>query len=167
MKEIENKEEKIRKKIILADIKENAWKRRGFKSSHEECVESIEKLKKNEEREKVKDRIKKMEEMQKNAEEREIERRRKFMVDWKENEDRKRKAETIQKGWKDLMDCVAKWEEIDEEEMNEENIDKWFSDSWTEEGVAEAGKVVEEILTEAIAFIELREIHDRTVQANN
>ena len=38
-REMQSKEEAMSKRLILAEIKENAWKRRGEKSSHEEHSE--------------------------------------------------------------------------------------------------------------------------------
>ena len=72
---MENKEEKIKRKIMLADIKENAWKRRGARSSHEEYAKRLAVETKKAERGKVRDRIHKLEEFKKTAEEKEVERR--------------------------------------------------------------------------------------------
>ena len=79
------------------------------------------------------------------------------MEDWKKKADRKKEQEIIQKGWKDLMESVEKWEELQEGELDfdSEDLDDWFNEEWTEEGFQEAGKVLETILTEVIAFIEL------------
>ena len=87
------------------------------------------------------------------------------MEDRKKKADRKKEQEIIQKGWKDLMESVEKWEELQEGELDfdSENLDDWFNEEWTEEGFQEAGKVLETILTEVIAFIEL----SGTVQTNN
>ena len=47
-RELQNEEEAMRKRLILAEIKENAWKRRGEKSSHEEHSDRLEKERKEE-----------------------------------------------------------------------------------------------------------------------
>jgi hypothetical protein len=168
IQEMETKEKKMKRKLILADIKENAWKIRGKKSSHEEYADRLEKETKKVERGKVRDRIQNLENMKRIKEEKEIERRKSFMVNWKEEEKRKRKEKTIQEGWKNLMESVANWEEIDETELeySEENLCAWFSENWTQEGVAEAGNIIEEILSEVIAFAELKEKLSGTVQTN-
>ena len=57
-KEMESEEEAMRKRLVLAEIKENAWKRRGKQSSHEEHSERLEKEEQIMKREKVKERIK-------------------------------------------------------------------------------------------------------------
>ena len=44
-KELETKEKMVQRKLILAEIKENSWKRRCDKSSHEEYTERAEKEK--------------------------------------------------------------------------------------------------------------------------
>ena len=43
VKELESKENVVQRKLILAEIKENCWKRRGEKSNHEEYTEKVEK----------------------------------------------------------------------------------------------------------------------------
>ena len=97
--EMANKEEMFRKRILLAEIRENNWKRRGSRSSHEEHSERLEKVekekKKKEKREKVRDRLKMLEEMKKPAEEKENEKRKAFMENWKEKEKRKKKQEIV------------------------------------------------------------------------
>ena len=77
MKEMDSKEEIFKRRIMLAEIKENVWKRRGAKSIHEEHSDRLENEKKTVE---VRERIEKLEEMKKTAEENEIERRKEFMV---------------------------------------------------------------------------------------
>ena len=146
---------------MLADINENAWKRRGTMSSHEEHTNRMEIEAKKVERGKVKDRIKKLEDLMKSAEEKKAERRKDFMVSWKEKKSRKRKKDLIQKGWKDLMECLATWEELQEDEMNynNEDIEELFCEEWSEEGFKEAGNIMEDILSEVLAFSEL---HVRT-----
>ena len=62
----------------------------------------------------MRERIEKLENMKKTAEEKEIERRKEFMVNWKEKEKRKKRREIVQKGWKDLLESVEKWEELQE-----------------------------------------------------
>ena len=47
--------------------------------------------------------------------------------------------------------------------MDTENLEEWFAEEWTEEGFQEAGEVLETVLTEVMAFIEL----SGTVQTNN
>ena len=58
----------MRQRIILAEIKENAWKRRGIQSSHEEHYERLEKEERIMKREKVKEKIKQLEEERKGKE---------------------------------------------------------------------------------------------------
>ena len=102
-REMQSKEEAMRKRIILSEIKENAWKRREEKSSHEEHSERLEKEEKNEKRELMKVRMKQLEEGRKSAEEKEREGRNKFLEDWKIKVARKKKQEILQKGRKDLL----------------------------------------------------------------
>ena len=45
VKELESKEKVVQRKLILAEIKENYWKRRGEKSIHEEYTEKVERKK--------------------------------------------------------------------------------------------------------------------------
>ena len=47
-RELQNEEEAMRKRLILAEIKENAWKRRGEMSIHEVHSDRLEKEEKNE-----------------------------------------------------------------------------------------------------------------------
>ena len=159
LKEFESKEEKLKRKLELADIKENVWKRRGKKSNHEECTEKLEKEAKQKEKGKVRERIKNLENAKRLAEEKEQERRKKFMMNWKEREKRKRKADDIQEGWKNIMKSIETWEALDELDMeySEGNLEEWFQNSWTEEGFLEAGNLLEDILSEVIAFIDLKE----------
>ena len=59
---------------------------------------------------------------------------------------------------------MEKWEELQKGEVdfNNENLEVWFKEDWTEEGFQEAGEVLETVLNEAMAFLEL----SGTVQAN-
>ena len=66
--EFKSKDEAMRQRIILAEIKENAWKRRGIQSSHEEHYERLEKEERIMKREKVKEKIKQLEEERKGKE---------------------------------------------------------------------------------------------------
>ena len=54
---IESREEIMKRKIIMAEIEDNAWKRRGEKSNHEEYIGRMEKEKKKEKRGKVRDTV--------------------------------------------------------------------------------------------------------------
>ena len=81
--EIESEEEAMRKRLVLAEIKENAWKRRGKQSSHEEHSERLEKETKIKKKEKVKEKIDQLEKESKNVEENENEKKCNFMKDWK------------------------------------------------------------------------------------
>ena len=50
-----------------------------------------------------------------------------------------------------------------------ENLDEWRSEDWTVEGFMEAGNILEDILTEVIAFAELKDMLEKgegTVQTN-
>ena len=58
--EMENKEEMYKRRILLAEIKENVWKRRGSRSSHEEHSERLETEKKKVEMGKVRERLNKL-----------------------------------------------------------------------------------------------------------
>ena len=60
-RELQNEEEAMRKRLILAEIKENAWKRRGEKSSHEVHSDRLEKEEKNEKKDLAKAKSKKLE----------------------------------------------------------------------------------------------------------
>ena len=96
-----------------------------------------------------------MEENRKFAEEKELERRKNFVTNWKELKERKQKAETMQQGWKKLMESVASWEEDFEEnftpDYSEKDLQNWFEQEWTSEGVMEAGKIMDEIISEVLA----------------
>ena len=159
VKELESKENVVQRKLILAEIKENCWKRRGEKSNHEECTEKVEKEKGKEKKENVRDKVKRLEETRKLAEKNELERRKNFMTNWKVKKERKQKAETMQTGCKKLMESVAGWEEDFDEsftpDYSEDNLQTWFDQEWTSEGVMEAGKIMEEIISEVLAFKEL------------
>ena len=93
IKDMESKEESIKRRIMLADIKENVWKRRCTQSIHEEHSDMMESESKKVNRGKVRDRIQKLEELKKTAEE--IEGRKQFMLNWKEKENRKGKKEVV------------------------------------------------------------------------
>ena len=167
--EMENKEEMYKRRILLAEIKENAWKRRGSRSSHEEHSERLETEKKKEEMGKVRERIKKPEETKKTAESKETERRKVLL--WRT--ERKRKGEKgnkqlFKKDGSKITKSVEHWEELVEEtEHEKEDFDEWGHEEWTVEGFQEAGKLLEEVLTDVLAFEELREKLDGTVQTNN
>ena len=87
------------------------------------------------------------------------------MEDWKGKVERKRKQERVQQGWKDLLESGEQWEELQEGETDftDENLEEWFKEDWTEEGFQEAEEVLEIVLSEVMAFLELC----GTVQANN
>ena len=164
--DIESKEEAMFKRLILAEIKENAWKRREEnKSSHEEYSGRQEKEEKILKRNKVQEKIKQLEEERKSTEEREKERKTNFMEEWRKKIERKKKQETIQQGWKDLLESVEQWEEIKEGETDftDANLEEWFTEEWTEKGFREAGNVLEDVLSEVMAFLEMH----GTVQTNN
>ena len=172
VKELESKENVVQRKLILAEIKENCWKRRGEKSNHEECTEKVEKEKGKEKKENVRDKVKRLEETRKLEEKKELEKRKTFMATWKVQKERKRKAEIMQLGWKKLMESVAGWEEDFGESINhdysEEDLQTWFAQEWTSGGVIEAGIIMDEILGEVIAFKELEGlISDGSVLPNN
>ena len=82
---METKEEKLKRKLELAEIKENAWKWRGKKSSHEEHTRRKEIEAKNIEEKKVRDRIANIENQKKIAEEKKKERMKMFLINKKEN----------------------------------------------------------------------------------
>jgi hypothetical protein len=105
------------------------------------------------------------EEERRSIEEKEKDRKIKFMEDWKEKVERKRKQERVQQGWKDLLESVEQWEELQEGETDftDANLEEWFDEEWTEEGFQEAGEVLETVLSEVMAFIEM----SGTVQAKN
>ena len=84
------------------------------------------------------------------AAEKEREGRNKFLEDWKMKVARKKKQEIVQKGWKDLLESVEEWEELQEGEFENENLEDWFAEEWTEDGFQEAGEVLEAVLTKQI-----------------
>ena len=47
--------------------------------------------------------------------------------------------------------------------MENENMDEWFAEEWTMDGFQEAGEVLEEVLEEVMAFMEM----SGTVQTKN
>ena len=47
--------------------------------------------------------------------------------------------------------------------MENENMDEWFAEEWTMDGFQEAGEVLEEVLEEVMAFVEM----SGTVQTKN
>ena len=49
------------------------------------------------------------------------------------------------------------WEELQEGEIDftDENLEEWFEEEWSEEGFQEAGEVLESVLTDVIAFLEM------------
>ena len=55
------------------------------------------------------------------------------------------------------MESVATWEELQEEEENfkMEDYDEWSEENWSEEGFMEAGNIMEELISEVIAFSDL------------
>ena len=66
------------------------------------------------------------------------------------------------------MKSVEHWEElVKETEHEKEDLDEWGHEEWTVEGFQEAGKLLEEVLTDVLAFEELREKLVWTVQTNN
>ena len=73
---------------------------------------------------KVRDLITNIENQKKIAEEKEKERRKMFLINKKEKNERIRKAAALQTGWKESMENVARWEEIEEIviEESEENV---------------------------------------------
>ena len=78
----------------------------------------------------------------------------------------------MQTGWKKLMESVASWEEDFYEsftpDYSEDDLQTWFDQEWTIEGVMEAGKIMEEIISEVLAFKELEGIiSDGSVPTNN
>ena len=107
----------------------------------------------------VRDRIANLEKIRKAAEAKEQDRRNTLLKDKKINSDRIRKAAALQEGWKQLMEKVSNWEETDEIvlESGEKAMNNCSYQDWTLEGVSEAGKLLEELLGEVIAFSELKE----------
>ena len=95
---METKEQKLKRKLELAEIKENAWKWRGDKASHEEHTSRMENEAKKLEKGNVRNRIAKLENQRKAAEEREKERRNNILNNKKGNNDRIRKATALQEG---------------------------------------------------------------------
>ena len=78
------------------------------------------------------------------------------MATWQGKESRKRKKEKLQKGWKDLIESVSTWEELQEEEENyKHDLEEWSGEYWSEAGFTEAGNILEDLISEVIAFIEL------------
>jgi hypothetical protein len=79
------------------------------------------------------------------------------MEEWRKNIKRKKKQETIQQGWKDVLESVEQWEELHEGEtdLTDANLEEWFTEEWTEKGFQEAGEVLEDVLTEVMAFVEM------------
>ena len=75
-----SQEELFLKRIQLAEIKENAWRWRGTRTSHKEQLVRLEKGNKEVEKEKVRDKIKRQEEI-KEKEEKDI--RKTFLDAWK------------------------------------------------------------------------------------
>ena len=103
----------------------------------------------------MKAKLKKLEKGRKSAEEKERERRNKFLEEWRMKVERKQKQERVQKGWKDLLESLERWEELQEGELENDNLEDWFAEEWTEDGFQEAGDVLEEVLTEVLAFVEM------------
>ena len=153
--EIESEEEALRKRLILAEITENAWKRRGKQSSHEEHSERLETKTKIQKKEKVKEKVDQLEKGRKLAEENEKKRKFNFMKGWKDKVERKRKQEYIQRGWKDLMESVESWEEIQEGDTENCIQEDVTNQEWTEKGFQEAGEIIENVLSEVMAFLEM------------
>ena len=117
--DIESKEEAMSKGLILAEIKENVWKmREENKSSHEEHSGRQEREEKTVKRNKVQEKIKQLEDERKSIEEKEKDRKTKFMEEWKKKIVRKKKQEMIQQGWKNLLESVEQWEELQEGETD-------------------------------------------------
>ena len=67
------------------------------------------------------------------------------------------------KDWKNLMESVVRWEELQEGETVNETQEDAPNQDWTEIGFQEAGDVLEHVLSEVMAFLEL----SGTVQDNN
>ena len=93
----------------------------------------------------------------------ERERKCNFMEEWKEKAERKKRQGKVQQGWKDLLESQEQWEELQEGDTAFPSLEIEQNRDWTEEGIQEAGKVLETVLTDVLAFIEL----SGTVQANN
>jgi hypothetical protein len=165
---METKEQILKRKLEIAEIKENAWKWRGVKSSHEEHTSRMEKANKRLEKGNVRDRIANLENKNKAAEAREQERRIIFLQDKKIKSDKIRKAAALQEGWKQLMEKVSQWEETDDIvlESEEKAMNDCSYQDWTLEGVSEAGNLLEDLLSEVIAFSELKEHLRGTVPLN-
>ena len=55
------------------------------------------------------------------------------------------------------MESVATWEELQEEEENYEmeDHDEWSGEDWSAEGYIEAGNILEDLISEVIAFSDL------------
>ena len=105
----------------------------------------------------MQERVRQKEEEMESIEKREKDRKIQFMEAWKEKEERKRKQKKVQQGWKDLLESVEYWEELQEgeTEYTDENLEEWFEEEWSEEGFKEAGTVLELVITDVIAFIEM------------
>ena len=69
-------------------------------------------------RNKVQEKIKQLEDERKSIEEKEKDRKTKFMEEWKKKIVRKKKQEMIQQGWKNLLESVEQWEELQEGETD-------------------------------------------------
>jgi hypothetical protein len=151
-RKVMSKEEMFLRKIELAEIKENAWKWRGSTSSHEEHARRQEKGKKTAEKEKTLEKVRKR--MRKEEEE-EMTRKKIFLERWKEKEERKRRQKTAEEGWKNLMNSISEWEEMILDDSSEEEAPEM--ELMTEEGFRVAGRIMEGILEEVIAFTELDE----------
>ena len=161
-----SKEEMFQRRIQLAEIKENAWKCRGARTNHEEHSDWLEKERKEEEKGNVRERIRKLEKIKETEEN---DKRKDFLENWKEREGRKKKQRIAQEGWKRLMESVEKWEELVEETGNveEDDIVVREQEEWTLEGFQEVGKLLDAVLDEVTAFIELRDMVSGTVLTNN
>ena len=161
-RKVMSKEEMFLRKIELAEIKENAWKWRGSTSSHEEHARRQEKGKKTAEKEKTLEKVRKR--MRKEEEE-EMTRKKFFLERWKEKEERKRRQKTAEEGWKNLMNSISEWEEMILDDSSEEEVPEM--ELMTEEWFRVAGRIMEGILEEVIAFTELDEKFGVTVTTNN
>ena len=98
--------------------------------------------------------------MEKIKETDENDKRKDFLENWKERERRKKKQRIAQEGWKRLMESVEKWEELVEETGNieEDDIVVREQEEWTLEGFQEVGKLLDDVIDEVTAFIELRDM---------
>ena len=51
---------------------------------------------------------------------------------------------------------MSTWEELQEEEENyKHDLEEWSGEYWSEAGFTEAGNILEDLISEVIAFIEL------------